>query len=130
MEASPTETDAGQIIQKCWLAYLAYRTVLHQYTPTIPWSARTHIKAATLNTRGGFDLFTKRSYIAHKCTSTDLDFMAIIDSNYHKNSSQLQWNTTYLPESDTESSPWNELETDYTIHATAPGDDPPLVDGW
>ena len=97
------------ILLRMWLALLYY----------LPWSARTHIKVATLNTRGGFDLFTKRSYIAHKCTSTDLDFMAIIDSN-HKNSSQLQGNTTHLPESDTESSLWSELETDYTIHATVP----------
>jgi hypothetical protein len=95
VEASPMETDAVHKIQKYWLAYLAYRTVLHQYTPTIPWSVRTRIKAASLNIRGGFDLFIKRSYIAHKCTSTDLDFMAIIDSN-HKSSSQLQWRPTYL----------------------------------
>ena len=74
--------EAVRLIQNCWLAYLAYRTTLFQYTPTIPWTARTNINVASLNIRGGLDLFTKRSYIAHKRTSTDLDFMAIIDSNH------------------------------------------------
>ena len=58
VEASPTEIEAVRTIQKCWLAYLAYRTVLYQYTPNIPWSVRTHINAACLNIRGRFDLFT------------------------------------------------------------------------
>ena len=50
--------------------------------------------------------------------------MVITDSN-HKSSSQLQWNTTYLSDSDNENFPWNELETEYTIHATVTGADPP-----
>ena len=116
--------EAVRLIQNCWLAYLAYRTTLFQYAPTIPWTTRTNINVASLNIRGGLDLFIKRSYIAHKCTSTDLDFMAIIDSN-HKSPAQLRWNTTHLPDSDTEDSPWDVLETNYTIHASTPVPDPP-----
>ena len=54
----------------------------------------------------------------------DLDFMDIVDSN-HKNPTQLLWHTTYLPDSDTEDSPWSELETNYTVHATTPVSNPP-----
>jgi hypothetical protein len=53
-----------------------------------------------------------------------MDFTVIIDSN-HKNQNQLKWETSHLPDSDTDCSPWSELENNYTIHATSP----PLVDG-
>ena len=50
VEATPTEKQAVNIIQPAWLTCIAY-------TPTIPWSVRRHINIATLNIRGGFDLF-------------------------------------------------------------------------
>ena len=82
VEAIPTEKQAVNIIQTAWLTYIAYRTTLIKYTPTIPWSVRRHINLATLNIREGFDLFMKRSYITHKCLEKDMDFMVIIDSNH------------------------------------------------
>ena len=42
VEATPTETEAVRIIQNCWLAYLAYRTTLFQYTPTL-FSSPSHL---------------------------------------------------------------------------------------
>ena len=78
----PTRKQAVDIIQSAWLAYTVYRTTLIKCTPTIPWEVRRYINVATLNIRGGFDLFTKRSYITHKCIEKDMDFMAIIYSNH------------------------------------------------
>ena len=124
VEAIPTRQQAVQIIQNAWLGYIAYRTTLIKYTPTIPWTVRRHINVATLNIRGGFDTFIKRSYICQKCQDKDIDFMVIIDSN-HKNPNQLKWDTTHLPDSDTDNSPWLEMENNYTIHATPPPPEPP-----
>jgi hypothetical protein len=76
-EATLTRQQAVDIIQTVWTAYIAYRTTIIKYTPTIPWTALRHINVATLNIRGGFDAFTKRIYITHKCLEKDMDFMAI-----------------------------------------------------
>ena len=124
VEATPTNKQAVNIIQTAWLTYIAYRTTLNNYTPTTPWSVRRHINIATLNLRGGFDLFTKRSYITHKCLENDMDFLAIIDSN-HKNPHQIKWDTSHWPDTDSGESPWSEIDTNYTFHATTPPPDPP-----
>jgi hypothetical protein len=105
---APTEKQAVNIIQTAWLTYIAYINTLIKYTPTIPWSVRRHINLATLNIRGGFDRFTKHSYITHKCLEKDMDFMAIIDSN-HKNLHQIKWDTSHWPNTDTDTSPWTEM---------------------
>jgi hypothetical protein len=112
----PTRKQAVDISQSSWLAYIVYRATLIKYTLTIPWEVRWHINVATLNIRGGFDLFTKRSYITHKCLEKD--------SN-HKKPHQIKWDTCHWPESDTDKSLLTELDNNYTFHATTPNLDPP-----
>jgi hypothetical protein len=118
VDATPTQAQAVATIQTAWLSYLAYRTTLI-YTPTTPWPVRRHINVPTLNIRGGFDIFTKRGYIMHKCLEKDMDSMVLVETN-HKNPAQIKWGTSYLQESDADISPWLDLDTNYTFHATTP----------
>ena len=57
-----------------------------------------------------------------------MDFMAIIDSN-HKNSHQIKWDTSHWPDTDTDNSPWTEIDNNYTFHATTPPQTPPPAGG-
>ena len=50
--------------------------------------------------------------------------MAIIDSN-HRNPHQIKWDTSHWPDTDSDDSPWSEIDTNYTFHATTPPPDPP-----
>jgi hypothetical protein len=50
--------------------------------------------------------------------------MVITDSN-QKNPNKVKWDTRYLLQSDTDNSPWLELDTTYTFHATNPPIEPP-----